>query len=216
MKIARSKPTAPVRNKRENNNNSQWDCYLHGHKGEQEIPHYRAPGYETNCLTDMALEHINHRSETDRPFFMVVSVQPPHWPNLAPAAYRRYQSQHLTLRPNVPAPLETKARCALSGYYAQIENVDANVGRLLDGLQLIGDRESGYAWRCVVTHDGWKYACVEGGEWLLFNLNNDPHEQNNLAFNTSYQGKRDEMKALLQDWIVKTGDSFPLPLNLDR
>lgn len=309
------------------NNNSQWDCYLHGHKGEQEIPHYRAPGYETDCLTDMALEHINHRSETDRPFFMVVSVQPPHWPNLAPAAYRRYQSQHLTLRPNVPAPLETKARCALSGYYAQIENVDANVGRLLDGLQradllddthilffadhgdqlgsqgrfgkcvpfeesarvpfligggvpmsydgqacgnapclvnhvdiapttlglcgitvpawmegfdyshrrtgvnlrerisqepgsaylqLIGDRESGYAWRCVVTHDGWKYACVEGGEWLLFNLNNDPHEQNNLAFNTSYQGKRDEMKALLQDWIVKTGDSFPLPLNLDR
>ena len=304
------------------NNNSQWDCYLHGHDGEEQVPHYRLPGYETDCLTDVALERIKERDKSDRPFFMVVSVQPPHIPGLAPAKHRRYQAQQLTLRQNVPETSQAEARIALSGYYAQIENVDANVGRLMDELgksnltddthvlffcdhgdqmgsqgrfgkcvpyeesirvpfligggqpmaydgrksgnapsllnhvdiapttlglcgidipdwmegfdyshrrtginfheriglepnsaylQLIGDRESSYAWRCVVTRDGWKYACIEQGEWLMFNLNDDPYEQNNLAFNTHYREKRREMKALLRKWIDETGDSFSLP-----
>ncbi|MGE9293052.1 MAG: sulfatase family protein [Puniceicoccales bacterium] len=304
------------------NNNSQWDCYLHGHDGEQEVSHYRLPGYETDCLTDMALERIDARREGDRPFFMVVSVQPPHIPSLAPAEYRHYQAQQLKLRPNVPQTEEARARFDLSGYYAQIENIDANVGRIMDSLrhhdiinhthvmffsdhgdqmgsqgrfgkcvpyeesvrvpfligggqpmrydhwkcdnapslinhvdvaptslglcgidtpswmegfdyshrrtgvdyeervsrepdsaylQLIGNQESGYAWRCVVTRDGWKYACVQNGEWLLYNLNVDPCEQNNLAFNTHFHEKRRAMKALLQHWIEKTGDAFSLP-----
>ena len=78
-------------------------------------------------------------------------------------------------------------------------------------LQLIGDRETGYAWRSVVTRNGWKYACVKNGEWLLFDLNNDPYEQTNLAFHTSFKKKRSEMKTLLQEWIDKTGDEFPIP-----
>ncbi len=78
-------------------------------------------------------------------------------------------------------------------------------------LQLIGDRESGYAWRSVVTRDGWKYACVQNGEWLLFNLNDDPYEQNNLAFNAAFKKRRGEMKALLKDWIKKSGDDFAVP-----
>ncbi len=304
------------------NNNSQWDCWLHGHDGDEEIAHYRLPGYETDCLTDMALARIAARREPDPPLFMVVSVQPPHTPGLAPAEHRNYQAQQLSLRPNVPTTCEAHARIALSGYYAQIENIDTNVGRLVDGLreasllddthimffcdhgdqmgsqgrfgkcvpyeesvripfliggglpmrydgrkagnapclvnhvdiapttlglcgidvpdwmegfdyshrrtghdfqqrveqepdsaylQLIGDRESGYAWRCVVTRDGWKYACVKNSEWMLFNLNDDPHEQNNLAFHTGHRRKREQMKALLRQWIEKTGDEFSVP-----
>jgi arylsulfatase A-like enzyme len=304
------------------NNNSQWDTYLHGHDGDREVLHYRLPGYETDCLTDMALERIAVRSPDDRPFFMVVSVQPSHNPYMAPAQQRRYQAQHLKLRPNLPSNLENQARFDLSGYYAQIDNIDVNIGRLIEGLrskgildgthilffsdhgdqlgsqgrfgkcvpyeesmrvpfmiggaepmsydgwqsgnapslvnhvdiapttlglcgiplpewmegfdyshrrtgldfnarckmephsaylQLIGDRESSYAWRCVVTRDGWKYACVERGEWLLFNLNEDPFEQTNLAFHTAYRHKREEMLALLQQWAHQTGDEFPFP-----
>jgi arylsulfatase A-like enzyme len=83
-------------------------------------------------------------------------------------------------------------------------------------LQLIHRRESSYDWRCVITRDAWKYACVPNGEWLMFNLNDDPYEQNNLAFNTQYRQKRDEMKALLRQWIERTGDSFPLPMETDN
>lgn len=306
------------------NNNSQWDCFVHGHDGEEEVAHYRLPGYETDCLTDMALERIVARRGSERPFFMVVSVQPPHVPGLAPEKHRHYQAQHLTLRPNVPEQCQAQARFALSGYYAQIENVDANIGRLVEGLrqadllddthimffsdhgdqmgsqgrfgkcvpyeesaripfligggrpmaydgrrcgqapclfnhvdiapttlglcgigvpdwmegfdyshrrtgiafreriaqepdsaylELIGDRESGYAWRCVVTRDGWKYACVRNGEWLLYNLNDDPFEQTNLAFHTGFRRRREELNALLGNWIRKTGDDFPIPGN---
>ena len=304
------------------NNNSPWDCYLHGHEGDREIAHYRLPEYETDCLTDMALERLSGGGASGRPFFMVVSVQPPHSPQLAPANHRRYQAQQLTLRPNVPATSEARARIALSGYYAQIENIDANVGRLLEGLrhegllddthvmffcdhgdqlgsqgrfgkcvpyeesikvpfiigggiplsydgrksgnahclvnhvdiapttlglcgidvpswmegfdyshrrtgvnfnerielepdsaylQLLEDRESSYAWRCVVTQDGWKYACVRHGEWLMFNLKDDPYELNNLAFNTQYRRQREELNVLLRAWAEKTGDEFPFP-----
>jgi arylsulfatase A-like enzyme len=309
------------------NNNSPWDSYLHGHEGGEEIQHARLPGYETDCLTDLAIERIRKRTGGDKPLFLVVSVQPPHVPNLAPARNRRYQAQQLALRPNIPQTCERDARSLLSGYYAQIENIDENVGRLMDALracgriddthvmlfsdhgdqmgsqgrfgkcvpyqesvsipfvigggvpkvsqgrqagnapclvnhvdiapttlglcgiavpgwmegfdyshrrtgrnfaervalepdsaylQLIHRRESSYDWRCVITRDAWKYACVPNGEWLMFNLNDDPYEQNNLAFNTQYRQKRDEMKALLRQWIERTGDSFPLPVETDN
>lgn len=305
------------------NNNSQWDCYLHGHGGEEEIEHYRLPGYETDCLTDIALEQIASRADADRPFFMVVSVQPPHPPHLAPEEYRRYQSQQLKLRPNVAGNCEERARFDLSGYYAQIENIDSNVGRVLDGLreasilddthvlffsdhgdqlgshgrfgkcvpfeeslrtpfvigggrpmeydgrrsgnvdcvinnvdiapttlglcgidisewmegfdyshrrtgidfdervmaepvnayaELIGDRESGYAWRCVITRDGWKYACVRNGDWIMYDLNADPYEQTNLAFHTDYREKRSELRSLIREWAARTGDEFAFPV----
>ena len=39
------------------------------------------------------------------------------------------------------------------------------------------------AWRGVITKDGWKYCCFDQQTWLLFNLNEDPLEQVNLAHN---------------------------------
>lgn len=304
------------------NNNSQWDCWVHGHENEEEIAPYRLPDYETDALTDMALKMIDDRKDSDNPFFMVVSVQPPHWPNMAPLENRNYQGQQLTLRPNIPEKDQERARFDLSGYYGQIENIDANMGRLTEALrkshmlddthilffsdhgdqlgsqgrfgkcvpyeesvkipfiigggkpmsyegwkagnvpclmnhvdiapttlglcgidvpswmegfdyshrrtgtdfhtriqeepnsaylQLIDDRESGYAWRCVITRDGWKYACVKNGEWLLFNLKDDPDEMNNLSFHTGYRQKRREMNRLIRQWAEKTGDDFPFP-----
>lgn len=67
------------------------------------------------------------------------------------------------------------------------------------------------AWRCIVTRDKWKYATLPYQHWLLFDLNEDPYEQANLAFNSRYRAKRDELKAGLADWIARTDDEFPLP-----
>ena len=38
--------------------------------------------------------------------------------------------------------------------------------------------------------DGWKYICLEGEPWLLFNLADDPFEGQNLAHNSIYAGQR--------------------------
>jgi hypothetical protein len=45
----------------------------------------------------------------------------------------------------------------------------------------------------------------------MFDLNEDPYEQANLAFNSKYRVKREELSAKLAEWIEKTGDEFPLP-----
>jgi arylsulfatase A-like enzyme len=309
------------------NNNSQWDAWLHGHRNGKEVPHYRLPGYETDALTSLLIDHIHQRSQGEaakQPFFAMLSVQPPHDPYVAPPKYMaRHNPATLAMRPNVPdiPSITGKARRELAGYYGMIENLDDNLGRIrvaldeagiaehthlvffsdhgdmhgshgqfrktspweesirvpfaiggkltyefhggrsnllvnhvdiapttlglcginkpdwMQGTDLSGYRvksrpkatapDSAYlqlvvptghadstdrAWRGVVTADGWKYVCVEKTPWLLFNLNDDPYEQANHAFNSKYGAERKRLQGRLAQWIADTGDTFELPL----
>ncbi len=306
------------------NNNSQWDCWVHGGEGDQAV-HYRLPGYETDALTDLAIARLRAlagRPET--PFFMVLSVQPPHDPYVAPEPWmQRHTPGRVVFRPNVPdiPRIRDQASRELAGYYAMIENLDWNVGRLRAALEEAGlahnthlmffsdhgdlhgshgqfrrtapweeslripfiigghlpryenlDGETplllnhvdiapttlglcgidkpawmqggdysgrrvrgrpvapapdsayiqapvptGHAdsldrpWRGVVTADGWKYVVLEGQPWGLFNLNEDPYELANLAFNARFRCERARLQERLAAWIADTDDSFALP-----
>jgi len=127
------------------NNNSQWDCWVHGGEGDTAFQ-YRLPGYETDELTNLFLDYLGDRAQAkaagdSQPFFAVLSVQPPHDPYIAPTPFRnKYNAAGVHLRPNVPnvSRVEEQARKELAGYYAMIENWDWNVGRIVDSL-----RESG-------------------------------------------------------------------------
>jgi arylsulfatase A-like enzyme len=307
------------------NNNSQYDCWVHGGTGKDAF-HRRLPGYETDALTDLLIRYIRERS-AQQPFFAVLSVQPPHNPYVAPAEYmQRHNPASIQLRPNVARDpvIEDQARRDLAGYYAQIENWDFNVGRVLNALRekdlmfnthimffadhgdmhgsqgqykkmtpyeesiripfiisgelptyqgrvngrslvpvnsvdiapttlglcgvqkpswMEGTDWSGYriggrrarresepdsaylqsviptmhgdsvnkAWRGLVTRDGWKYVCLEGMSWLMFNLNEDPYEMANLALNSKYKAERGKLIARLKQWSADTGDKFAIP-----
>jgi arylsulfatase A-like enzyme len=123
------------------NNNSQWDCWVHGGEGAEAF-HYRLPGYETDCLTDLLIDYIAQKGKeklagAPTPFFSVLSVQPPHDPYVAPAEWMaRHNPARLQLRPNVPpvARIEERARRDLAGACAMIENLDWNVGRVREAL----------------------------------------------------------------------------------
>lgn len=308
------------------NNNSQWDSYVHGHDGDgNEYEPYQLPGFETNCLTDMLLDYLKVKADRKQSFFAVLSVQPPHNPYTVPAeTMRNYNPACLELRPNVPdiPDVLDQAKRELAGYYALIENIDINVGRIVDALHelkldknteiiffsdhgdmhgshgqfrkmtpheeairvpflMFGGRseyngrcgvlhsapvnhvdvaptslglcgieipswmegydyssvrttkeeitdapDSAYLqsviptghncsvdkpWRGIVTVDGWKYVCLENCEWLLFNLNDDPYEQRNLAHDAKYRGRRRELMGRLRKWVRDTGDEFSLP-----
>jgi arylsulfatase A-like enzyme len=127
------------------NNNSPWDSWVHGGAGKDAF-HYKLPGYESDALTDLFIGHLKERAADKvggavKPFFAVLSVQPPHDPYVAPAAYMaQYNAEQLRLRPNVPpvAAVEEQARQELAGYYAQIENWDWNIGRIIDTLSQQG------------------------------------------------------------------------------
>ncbi|HNY39987.1 MAG TPA: sulfatase [Bryobacteraceae bacterium] len=66
-------------------------------------------------------------------------------------------------------------------------------------------------YRGVVTKDGWKYACFEGTSYVMFNLNEDPYEQVNLAHNSRYRAERKKLIARVRQWVADTGDKFNLP-----
>ena len=192
------------------NNNNQHECYVHG--TDAEAPQ-RLPGYETDALSDLLIEHLRRHvgaAEEDRqrervprptgsgvdaavshaaaasgdagatgsisshaaggadrgtsaggglttatagpeyrPFFAVLSVQPPHGPNVTPTnpAYRarRTHPADLELRRNVPLTpgVEQRARLDLAGYYGMIENLDYNIGRIRTALTGMGvDRDT--------------------------------------------------------------------------
>lgn len=128
------------------NNNSQYDCWVHGHDGDKELSLMRLPRYETDALIDMVVEKIRsfggrRAAGAPQPFFMVLSVQPPHDPYVAPPEYlARYNPADIQLRPNVPPypDVEQAARQDLAAYYAMIENIDDNVGRVRTALDEAG------------------------------------------------------------------------------
>ena len=125
-------------------NNAQYDCWLHGHNSSgEDVEFFKLDGYETDALSELLIEHIAARGREARsgdatPFFAVLSVQPPHGPYVAPERWtKRFDRERIPLRPNVP-PVERvteAARRDLAGYYAMIENLDWNVGRIMAALK---------------------------------------------------------------------------------
>ena len=140
------------------NNNGQYDCWVHGHDEDQDVPIYRLPKHECEGLTDLLIEQIDRHK--DEPFFLACSIQPPHDPYTAPAEWAgRHNPAQIQLRPNVPAGphFEEPARRDLAGYYAMIEHIDEQVGRVLAHLEATGLADTTYV---VFTSDhGDQHGC---------------------------------------------------------
>jgi arylsulfatase A-like enzyme len=112
--------------------------------------------YQTDGLFDLAMEYLRERSDVQNPFCCVVSVEPPHPPFEAPPALEeKWLQRDLDLPPNFLKPpaaseLEVEAGAKLTGaereetlrrdklYYAMVENLDDNVGRLMEFIRAEG------------------------------------------------------------------------------
>ena len=123
------------------NNRSYFDCHVHGHQEDgTEVALRQLPGYETDALTDLFVDYMQTRS-AERPFFAVLSVMAPHSEYVAPPEYMRRHPMHaVQLRPNVPdlPHVVERARRDSAGSAAMVENLDANVGRILQCLEQTG------------------------------------------------------------------------------
>lgn len=114
------------------NNNEPWDCYVNDDSGDI----HRLEGFETDAVTDMLIDYMGQQKEGE-PFFAVMSVLSPHNPYLAPEEYLKGKRPgDVKLRKNVPdiGWVREQARRELTGYYAAIENIDCNVGRIVEAL----------------------------------------------------------------------------------
>lgn len=120
---------------------------------------YHEPRYVTDAITDNALTFLESRQDDHRPFYLGVHYTAPHSPwgrDHHPAelfddyhANCAFESTpdgveppEWALRLNIPVKDAETRRAHLSGYYAAITAMDANVGRLLDWLEQHGLSEN--------------------------------------------------------------------------
>jgi iduronate 2-sulfatase len=146
-------------------------------------------------LADMAVAALRGLEVKSQPFFLAVGFIRPHLPFVAPKKYwDLYESASIPLAPNPFPPRgapdyaivplgevhsyagvpkdrhlpDDYARKLKHGYYAAVSYVDAQVGRVLDGLDKLGLRDStivvlwgDHGWK-LGEHDAWaKHSDVE-------------------------------------------------------
>ncbi|MCF7689570.1 MAG: sulfatase-like hydrolase/transferase [Cephaloticoccus sp.] len=118
-------------------NNAPFDGFYY--QGDETNPR-RMAKYQTDELTDLAVEYLGNYDRAE-PLFLVLSVEPPHFPLEAPKENQRFDPATLQTRPNFSDTPEMRAQLAM--YYAMIENLDANIGRLREKLNVApGFKES--------------------------------------------------------------------------
>lgn len=106
------------------------------YEGNDSTPHYW-PGYDAFAQTDDACRFIETHARKSDPFFLFLSMGPPHFPYAtAPDKFRAmYADRSIVLRPNVPESKRAEAESILRGYYAHIAALDTCLERLLTKLE---------------------------------------------------------------------------------
>ncbi|MFW6060015.1 MAG: sulfatase-like hydrolase/transferase, partial [Phycisphaeraceae bacterium] len=99
-------------------------------------------GYQTDGLFDIAMQEMRTQRDADRSFACVLSVEPPHPPYSAPPELeRKWADRELKLPANFEPRDEEHREKLLHQrriYYAMVENLDDNVGRMLRFLDETG------------------------------------------------------------------------------
>ncbi len=100
-------------------------------------------GYDAIAQTDDACEFIRKRANAADPYFLLLSLGPPHDPyGTAPDSYQApYRDREITLRPNVPESHKAEAVKNLKGYYAHCAALDDCVKRLRETVDATGAGE---------------------------------------------------------------------------
>ena len=191
-----------------------------------EWPDVPDNAYHGGRMTDMAIEKLAEYRNSDRPFFMAIGYRKPHLPFNAPKKYwDMYDADAIDLADN-PYPPEHASpyfdynfgelrnyygipkgeesftdslnRTLKHGYYACVSYIDAQIGRLLDGLEANGLLENTIV---ILWGDhGWKLG--EHGMWCK---HTQFHVDNHVPMILSVPGK----KSGKTDALVEFVDIYP-------
>jgi arylsulfatase A-like enzyme len=100
--------------------------------------------YDAIAQTKSAIGYIREKSQSEKPFLLMLSWGPPHAPyETAPEKYRQmFNPDSIKVRPNVPKELLEKARKDIAGYYAHIAALDDCMNELLAAVKESGIEEN--------------------------------------------------------------------------
>jgi arylsulfatase len=97
----------------------------------------RTHGYCTDVFFSAAIDWIEACHRADKPFFCYLATNAPHSPYDCPAGAEARLAAALDAA-GLPAAGVRPERAEVARFLAMIENVDANMGRLLDALDRLG------------------------------------------------------------------------------
>ena len=97
-------------------------------------------GYDAIAQTRDACDFIRARAGRNNPYFLMLSLGPPHDPyGTAPEQYQSlYRGREIKLRPNVPQSNAAEAVKSLRGYYAHMAALDDCIARLREAVDAGG------------------------------------------------------------------------------
>lgn len=100
-------------------------------------------GYDAIAQTRDACGFIRSRANRKDPYFLALSLGPPHDPyGTAPEQYQAlYRDRGIKLRPNVPATHAAEAVKNLKGYYAHMAALDGCIAQLREAVDASGQAE---------------------------------------------------------------------------
>jgi len=165
---------------------------------------------------DLVIKYLHNEDGTyrdsDKPFGLVVSMNPPHMPyNLVPAKYvEEYAdmtSEQLCTRPNIP-PAGTKwgdyYRANIRNYFAMITGVDHQFGRILGALD-----DAGLADNTIVVFTSDHGNCL--GIHEKMSKNNHYEESMRVPFIIRWPG---EIPHRRDDLLLSAPDIYPTLMDL--
>lgn len=212
--------------------NPEWDAYTpkerrhgfnfwysYGTFDEHKRPHYwdtvgnrhEIREWSPKHEADVAIDYLKNKRDKSKPFFMVVSMNPPHSPyysldDVEEQDYNLYKDiplNELLIRPNVKASLAKKQKSA-PYYFASVTGVDREFGRILEALNEQGLDENTIV---VFTSDH--------GETMASHLEdpkNSPYAESfNVPFLIRYPGR---LKPHVNPVLLSTPDIMPTLLSL--
>ncbi|MDD4159267.1 MAG: sulfatase [Proteiniphilum sp.] len=191
-----------------------FDVHKHPHywdtKGTRHEIHEWSPKHDA----DIAISYLQNNAgqrDSSKPFFMMVSMNPPHHPyrsldDCMEEDYNLYKNKtpgELLIRDNADT---TMAKAASAPYYfAQVTGVDREFGRILQALDSLGLSENTIV---VFASDHGETMCSHG----INDPKNSPYtEATNIPFLIRYPGK---LSPKVENHIFASPDIMPTLLGL--
>lgn len=179
-----------------------WDTDGNRHEIKEWSPKHEA---------DKAIEYLKQERDPEKPFFLMVSMNPPHSPYSSLddcmeedySLYKDVPLNQLLVRPNIN-PLLTEKQQKAPFYFASVTGVDREFGRILQALTDLGLDNNTIV---IFTSDH--------GETMASHLEdpkNSPYtESMNVPFIVRYPGW---LKPHVNDVLLSTPDILPTILSL--
>ncbi len=108
------------------------DTYLHNGKRE------KFQGYCTNVFFDEGIKWMQEMADSNKPFFSYIALNSAHWPHFVPDHYRNPIREAMAKNPDLFDGIDEDKRRELTSFLAMGANIDDNMGKLLDFLEVSG------------------------------------------------------------------------------